>query len=124
LDLIAAPSYNISPENQDSKTAFQSATRIFEQEIPDSFLGRWDVNFEACLSGISDEHLIIERGDIFFYESHGVIQKLTIHDHKKITILAEMSAEREFWESEFTFQLSADSNMIIEGSFDRVRCQN
>lgn len=96
--------------------------------IPDSFLGRWDADAEACKSGGSDMALRVEPGALRFHESTATPTSVLALDDDALRVVAAYEGEGETWTAERILRLDGPETLFVgdnagEG-VSRVRCED
>ena len=97
--------------------------------VPAGFIGEWNSDPKDCGKGHGEGTLTIEAHRIFFYESGGPIEAVTVKAPGLIQIAAKLTGEGETWTDLTTFRLSADGKTLTDGSvpgegnpMSRTRC--
>jgi hypothetical protein len=96
--------------------------------VPPAFLGAWSFSLAACGNPLDDSRLIIRPNRTDYFESSGVIQSVTVHSPREISITARMSGEGEVWTDTTRLRLPADGKELAEVTegeakpFIRRRC--
>jgi len=96
--------------------------------IPDSFLGRWDADAEACRSGGSDMALHVEPGTLRFHESIATPTSVLTLDGDAVRVAADYEGEGQAWTAERILRLDGPDTLFVgddagEG-VNRVRCED
>ena len=97
--------------------------------VPAAFIGEWNTDPKDCGKGHGEGTLTIEARRIFFYESGGPIEAVTVKAPGLIQIAARLTGEGETWTDVTTFRLSADGKTLTDASvpgeespMSRTRC--
>lgn len=97
--------------------------------VPAAFIGEWNSDPKDCGKGHGEGTLTIEAHRIFFYESGGPIEAVTLKSPREIAIAARLTGEGETWTDVTSFRLSADGKTLTDASvpgeaqpFVRTRC--
>lgn len=97
--------------------------------VPAAFIGEWNSDPKDCGKGHGEGTLTIEAHRIFFYESGGPVEAVTLKEPRLIQIAAKLTGEGETWTDVTSFRLSADGKTLTDASvpgeerpFVRVRC--
>lgn len=97
--------------------------------VPAGFIGEWNSDPNDCGKGHGEGTLTIEAHRIFFYESGGPIEGVTLKAPNLVQIAARLTGEGETWTDVTTLRLSADGRTLTDASdpaepspMRRVRC--
>ena len=97
--------------------------------VPPAFIGEWNSDPKDCGKGHGEGTLTIEAHRIFFYESGGPIEAVTMKAPGLIQIAAKLTGEGETWTDVTSFRLSADGKTLTDASvpgeespMSRTRC--
>ena len=97
--------------------------------VPAAFIGEWNSDPKDCGKGHGEGTLTIEAHRIFFYESGGPVEAVTLKEPRLIQIAAKLTGEGETWTDVTSFRLSADGKTLTDASvpgeeqpFVRTRC--
>jgi hypothetical protein len=97
--------------------------------VPAAFIGEWNSDPKDCGKGHGEGTLTIEAHRIFFYESGGPIEAVTMKEPRLIQIAAKLTGEGETWTDVTSFRLSADGKTLTDASvpgeenpMSRTRC--
>ncbi|GEM_PF-1882598 len=103
-------------------------TAVVASEIPTSFHGEWNRQFEDCGSGRNDTRLRIGADRVQFYESTAYVQSVERITPQEIRVDLRFSGEGDFWDRTYRYRLSNNRQALIdltgERELRRYRCQD
>lgn len=95
--------------------------------VPDRFLGRWDVDSDACRTRTGDGRLSITADVMHFHESAASVVATEAAGNEAVRVSLRFQGEGDAWTETRVLRLDAVGTLVVEdetgSSLQRVRCE-
>lgn len=110
----------LPPDEGNDQTAEANAVKPAGLQIPAAFRGRWGMVPADCTSTRGDAKGLVEidANSIKFFESRGMLTKVTLDAPENFTGTFAFTGEGQSWTNSQNLKLTGSSNILVRGQTD------
>lgn len=127
-DIVSAPDLESPAAKVVAPSPVVPAPALFsvsdgQTTLPAPFAGTWDASPEVCGWDYSDMRLVVDAGNMRFWESDGSPTTIEQDGVNAIIVAADFSGEGETWTRKLRMALADAGETLMIDDVKRVRCK-